>query len=84
MSEGGTFTFTIMSDKVASQNLTVVVDTAESDPMVWVGPNFVNKYFPDAVYTTAPAGAAEPLRLYGRVSPEMLADPAKAKKKPEK
>jgi len=66
------------------KDLPVVVDTAESDPMVWVGPNFVNKYFPDAVYTTAPAGAAEPLRLYGRVSPEMLADPAKAMKKPEK
>ena len=66
------------------KDLAVVVDTTESDPMVWVGPNFINKYFPDAVYTTAPAGAADPLRLYGRVSPEMLEHPARAQKKPGK
>lgn len=63
------------------KDLEVVVDTQESEPMVWVGPNFINTYFPDAIYTTAPAGAAEPLRLYGRVNPEMLMDP-KTRKKP--
>jgi hypothetical protein len=63
------------------KNLEVVVDTLESEPVVWVGPNFVNKYFPDAVYTTAPPGATEPVRLYGRANPEQLMDP-KTRKKP--
>jgi hypothetical protein len=63
------------------KDLEVVVDTSESEPAVWVGPNFINKYFPDAVYTIAPPGAGEPLRLYGRVDPGMLMDP-KTRKKP--
>lgn len=63
------------------KGLEVVVDTQESEPMAWVGPNFVNKYFPDAIYTIPPAGAAEPVRLYGRVNPELLMDP-KTRKKP--
>lgn len=64
------------------KDLEVVVDTQESEPMVWVGPNFINKYFPDAVYTTSMPGATEPLRLYGRVNPEALMDP-KTRKKPQ-
>ena len=55
-----------------------VPDTGDSTHLVMVGPNFVNKYFPDAVYTVGPDGG---LKLYGRVSPDLLHDP-KPRKKP--
>jgi hypothetical protein len=63
---------------VVIKDLEVVVDTGESGHYAWVGPNFVNKYFPDAVYTVGPDGQ---LKLYGRVDPALLADPARPKKK---
>ena len=46
------------------KDLDVVVDTGDSTHLVMVGPNFLNKYFPDAVYTVGPDGG---LKLYGRV-----------------
>jgi hypothetical protein len=63
---------------VVIKDLEVVVDTGDSAHYAMVGPNFVNKYFPDAIYTT---GADGQLKLYGRVVPDLLHDP-KGKKKP--
>jgi hypothetical protein len=64
---------------VVIKDLDVVVDTGESGHYVWVGPNFINKYFPDGVYTVGPDGQ---LKLYGRVDPALLGDPVRGKKKP--
>jgi hypothetical protein len=57
----------------------VLVDTFDSGPIVSIGPNFINKHFPDAVYAADRTGTH---RLYGRVNPETLGEPKTRGKKP--
>ncbi len=52
------------------KDVTVVVIDDKTQPAVWLGPRFVEKYFTDGVYGGGPDG----WRLFGRVKAEFLED----------
>ena len=64
--------------EIVIKDFPVLVDVSESNPFVWLGPSFINRYFPDAVFAVATDGTA---KLYGRVSPNLLQE-AKPRKRP--
>ncbi|GIW84140.1 MAG: hypothetical protein KatS3mg106_653 [Gemmataceae bacterium] len=54
------------------KDLDVWVDLYDSDHLVWFGPQFWRQHFVDPVYACGPDRT---WKLYGRVAPDLLADP---------
>jgi hypothetical protein len=59
-------------------NVPVFVDTFASEAQAYIGSRFIREYFPDAVFVH---DAEWNPKLYGRVKPELLAEPKIPRKK---